>query len=369
MAFLIVSLSVAVLISIVIALSLFVLTRKIARWFLSEYDSRLSNSLATEFYTLILADTEMSADEIRRHCGALRRNRGFFKRKRTIRVGKSVLLKLVKEISGEELERARDLYRIMGCASLAVIELRDHRWWKRADAVSELGAMKVKESLDQVLELVSDKDETVRIKALEAGLEIGGPEILPVMIEALPEVTLWTIMNLAKILDPHLRESDSMILSLLNSKKKDLRKFAIIMLGLTKSVSSVPQLVNIASSGDKDEAAYALQALSFIEDPRAIPAALQALDTGTPEVKTKATLLLGQLGETDAVPSISPLLSDTDAAVRISAAHALARLGESGLSILMISALENGTPAQRASMQVLDELKIGVDERTADFQW
>ncbi len=369
MAFFIVSLSIAVLVLVVILLSAFILARKVIRWLISEYESRLQISYSNEFYRVVLSDVDLSSIAVRKRLRKIITHGGFINMRRRKRVAKDVLLRFVKEISGEELDRARVLYSTIGCAALTARDLKNYRWWIRAEALSELSIMKVENALDLILPMVSDKDESVRIKALEAGLEIGGPEILPIMLDLLPEITLWTAMTLERILDPHDESSAMVIRSLLSSDKSDFRKFATIMLGLSKSVAAVPTLIGLAASEDPRGAACALQALSLIEDPRAIPLAIQKLDSVFPEVRSKAALFLGQLGETEAIKPISHLLQDADLKVRYDAACALARLGDEGISVLKNVSESIQSVGRGASLEVLDEIRLGSVGAKTEFQW
>ena len=282
---------------------------------------------------------------------------------------RSAFMKLAKELSGEELDNVRKLYSMVGLHHKAMKELRDYRWWKRSAAVSELRTMRNLESLEDILLLLSDADEMLKVQAFEAGLDIGGFEILPFMIESLPEITLLTAMGLETIILAQDGHAADFIMPILNIKGDNSRKFAIQMLGILRWIPAVPTLIQITTGEKADESVYALLSLSAIGDPRAVHAGLKALTSKSWQIRACGILLLGELGDPQGLPLLAAMLGDSSREVRLHAGYALTKFGKEGLSILS-KATNSDLPGTRAAAtEVMDNFNIGIAQRVLEFQW
>ncbi|MGC8595591.1 MAG: HEAT repeat domain-containing protein [Candidatus Kryptoniota bacterium] len=368
----IVSLAIVALVATVVFLSAFLFLRKVMGLGKFRASNKLKDYYSAEFLQIIFSDTEPDYRSIVENFKALIKDRipfGAYGRKRHYAVAQEVLLSLAQEIKGEELERVRRLYKELGFVKNSIRKLRDQRWWKRAEAVRELEVMKCESALDFLFPLLSDQNEEVRALAFEAGIEIGGTDVLPILIEAIPKISLWLALNLSGIIKSKKEDAGSLLMPLLKVRETTVRKFTIQMLGMLEWIPATDILIQIANGNDLQEAAYALMALASIGDQRAFPVGMKAILNPHWQIRACAAQLLGRLGDERAVPILLDRLSDESYSVRLNSAWALANCGQFGIAALSHVVSSKIGRAVEVAAEVLDEIKLGNSGPEVAFQW
>jgi len=119
------------------------------------------------------------------------------------------------------------------------------------------------------------------------------------------------------------------------AENDDMKYYLALVLGFTKDLEAIPQLLEALESDDEKLRIYSLWALGTIGDSRALEPMLEASDSRDPGIRKTAAFALGQLGDPGALPRLEVLVEDTVADVRWNAALAMTRLGSSkGLGVL-----------------------------------
>lgn len=363
---------IVMLAAIILFLSVFLFVRKVVKVSLHEGRTELRDYFAGKFMKIIMDEKEPDLSSIERSFSVMmKRSRfsGRYSKRMKMVAARKVLLSIAQQITGEELERTRKIFKSLGFVKMAVNDLKDRRWWERARAIRELQIMKCDSALDALFPLLSDPDEDVRLLAFETGLDIGGEAAIPLMIGAFPRISLWSAINLSNDMLSKKKFAGDLLMPLLNVPDRSIRRFAIQMLGMFEWIPAVGELVKIAGGRDPEESAYALLSLTAIGDPRAFQAASKAAESSDGRVRACAALLLGRLGNESAVPALMKMLHDTNHIVQRHAASALSRFGDAGKQALDFAAGDRNFSVREAALEIVDEKKLGIVRPELLYQW
>ncbi len=151
--------------------------------------------------------------------------------------------------------------------------------------------MKSKHSKDVtvLIYLLKSPYQLDREKASDYLGEIGNPEAVPALIEALgdPTISWLAAESLGKIGDPR---AVGPLIAVLGSDEKWLRKNAAEALGKLRASSAVEPIIGLLTDKKHDVREISARALGQIGDPRALPA-LQSL-TNDPDLKARDAALV-----------------------------------------------------------------------------
>jgi HEAT repeat protein len=136
--------------------------------------------------------------------------------------------------------------------------------------------------------LLKSPHQLDREKAAEYLGEIGDPDAVPALVEALADPTIsWLAAeSLGKIGDVRAVEP---LIAVLNSDEKWLRRNAAEALGKLRAASAVEPIIRLLGDKKHDVREVSARALGQIGDVRAVPA-LQGL-SNDPDVKVRETAL------------------------------------------------------------------------------
>src|SRR5260221_387214 len=198
-------------------------------------------------------------------------------------------------------------------------------------------------SINELLEVLMDKDAEVRCRAIEALGKIGNPSALSGLMKALndedEQVRGKAAWALGKIRSPI---AISALLETFNDVE-DVWKETIWAFGEIGDATTAPYLIEVLRSNKKwqrslkDDIAEALGKLG--ED--AIPDLIEAMSDGDAYVRAGAAKALGTLGATTAVPFLIDALRDKDFLVGMDAAEALGKIGDTRAVPALIEAVYN----------------------------
>ena len=363
---------IVMLAAVILFLSAFLFVRKVIKVSLHPGRNKLRNYFSDRFLKIIMDGREPDYNSIRRSFSAmLKRSRfsGKYSRRMKTVAARGVLISIAQQITGEELERTRNIFKSLGFVRGAVNDLRDSRWWERARAIRELQIMKCNSALDALFPLLSDPDEDIRLLAFEASLDISGPEAIPLMIGAFPKISLWSAINLSHNMLAKKTFAGDLLMPLLNISEKSVRGFAIQMLGMFEWIPAVGELIRIAGGSDLEDSVYALLSLTAIGDSRTYQAAIKAAGSSYWQIRVCAALLLGRLGDESAVPTLIKMLHDPNHIVQRHAASALSKLGTEGKQALDFAAADKTFDVWEVALEILHEQKLGITPPELVYQW
>jgi HEAT repeat protein len=201
----------------------------------------------------------------------------------------------------------------------------------RSAAVRALEELRAIDSSTEVVRLLKDPDEEVRLHATFAvkGLRIHsavGPlrSMLKDNKEENSLIRGAALHALARIAGS---EAQAELRSHLTDASPYVAALAAAHLGEFRSREALADLCLAAATGSEDVRVAALDALFLIRDPACLPTILSLLKDPEPEVRKTAIQAMAHFGKKDDASRIEPFLADANPGVRASAALTLASLG------------------------------------------
>ncbi|ALA56630.1 HEAT repeat domain-containing protein [Nitrospira moscoviensis] len=203
-----------------------------------------------------------------------------------------------------------------------------------------------------LMELIRDRDASVRRTAAEALGKIGDPAAEPALVQALhdpePAVREAAARSVARL--PSFGEATThQLISLLKDPEPPVRRAAAMGLsGAEENSRHVRAIGEVLTSPDPDFRRSASHALLYLEDPRGL--ATGALSQGAkdpdPAVRQWALAALAEIGGQSAVPVLMDrLLHDAVEAVRVEAAYRLGFVGDESVVDELKRVVEKETSA------------------------
>ena len=216
-----------------------------------------------------------------------------------VRHGSAILELLISQLEAEDLEVRRSAVVALGRigdarATAALVKtLRDESL--TIDAAGALARIGDPLALDGLLNLVGDKDASVRQAVVSALNALTAPSMSKRIIPLLHDP------------DPNVRES------------------AVKIAGYFGYPDAANALLELSRDSDQRVKCAAIEHLPFVEDERALDVISQALKDEIPNVRAAAARALGQMDAPQVVPRLIAALSDDDVWVRYFSARALGR--------------------------------------------
>lgn len=347
--------------SVVVVASAVLVIRKVVIWRTTRADSRLDDFFTERFSSILALRNVPTVDSVKASFFAMLRRSdiiGKYSRRKKKESARRVLCRMAVWLSGESRVFLERLYDELGFANQGIGELASRRWWKRADAVRELTLMHVSRAAGPIAGLLSDPRDEVKLASFESLIELKGIDSLRTLARQLGDVTPWKAINFARVISRHEREAAPAVEVLLGHADISVRLFAIRMLGVVRSITSVPVLIRIAGTSTPPEVREALVALGRIGDERAVNVCRSCLASPHAGVRIAAAGALGAFGNPSLSDILVPLLEDNVSDVRLSAAQALSQCGEEGRSVLEVACTTGDKNASTAARHVLDDMAL-----------
>jgi HEAT repeat protein len=257
------------------------------------------------------------------------------------RIVAELLLAPLHAARGDVVSYARAAAVTAGLVAQWLRDLRDPRWWRRADGIRALGFVEEPSSVVPILGALDDAHREVRAAAVEASGRLGDPRAIPVLLEHLADGRCYqrtrmveALRNLGPAVTPAVAE--------LGRSQPEHARLAAEILGLIGTVSAIDPLVDWCGDPRGDVRAAALGALGSIGlDDRSHFFALRALTDADPQARAMAARALGRSRRDDAIDHLAGRLDD-EWLPAAQAAGALRQLGGAGHAALQARANEPG---------------------------
>jgi HEAT repeat protein len=254
----------------------------------------------------------------------------------------SVLVGLVLSLFGcgyESQSEAIQAWKMQGKTEKIIKVLYDPQQATRLEAIDALVELQAKDAIVPLGALFNDPDKIVVHAAINAVIEIGGPEIEPYMLEA---ITLDTV---------------------------PARISGATALGNFKSDESIDALIiALDDYRYEDIVLAALQSLGQIGDPRAVEPICGKLTERSYNVREACIHALSQIGTEEAINGIATRLGDVHDSIRDEAVLALQESGEKSLPATMEALRSENHLARESALEVLNGIDA-VPESGNDLVW
>lgn len=274
------------------------------------------------------------------------------------RIIADLLLAPLRAARGNFVAHVRHAAAAIGLVDQWLADLRNPRWWLRADGVRALGFVEEPSALPAIMQALDDEHEEVRAAAVEAAGRLGDSRAIPALLGHLADGSRYqrarvidALRNLGPAVTPALVE--------LVRVRPDHARLAADVLGLIGTVAAIDPLLLWCADSRGDVRAAALGALGSIGlDDRSHYFALRALGDADPAARAMAARALGRGRREDAVVYLADRLDD-EWLPAAQAAGALRRLGGSGRAALQARALDEGQAGDLARQMLWSPQPMG----------
>jgi len=221
---------------------------------------------------------------------------------------------------------------------------------KIAAAIKILRRLNVQAAIPQLVDLLEDKEGTVRESAVQALGQLNAQAAIPKLVGLLGDekdaVRESAVQALGQL---NAQAAIPKLVDLLDYKEDTVRKSAVQALGLLNAKIATPKLIALLDyKNDEESSRYSLsfllynvresaaRALGRLNAQAAIPKLVGLLNDEEYNVRESAVQALGQLNAQAAIPKLTALLDDEDA----SAAEALGQLNAQAAIPKLIALLD-----------------------------
>ena len=241
----------------------------------------------------------------------------------------ALILEPLSVAEGAVTRRGAEIAKSLGLVDRWKRQLRDRRWWIRAEAIRALGLVKYEAALPVLIVALDDPFDEVRAVAVEALGQIADPSAVPALVSRLSDQSRHQRVRLVQALE---RFGHAVVPQLLEHVKTHPEEAAIVaeLLGSVGAASALDLLIEWCSDPRPEVRAAALHGIGTIGvDERAYYHVLRALSDEAEQPRAMAAWALGRSGRQDAASYIAPRLND-EWIVAAHAARALRDLGAAG---------------------------------------
>jgi HEAT repeat protein len=200
--------------------------------------------------------------------------------------------------------------------------------WVRLQAARALAEVRAPESLPVTLQLLDDKDKTLRKGALEilegTRATIEPSRILVFLGDPDLEVRILTLRILGGL---RARDAIPGITKLLRDGQAQVRGAAASTLGLLGARASIPELLRLTDDPDHGVRSTVVQSLVWLDAREVIPKLRKVLKEESSPLRWPYCDALAEFGAREAVPELVELLGQANIGLAIKSTRSLAKLG------------------------------------------
>ena len=242
-----------------------------------------------------------------------------------------VLGRYSRQLTGGAGRRVAEYFRGSEALTQALRELRSRRAWRRAAAAYRLGDMGCEEAAPALLTALDDRNRTVRAAAARSLGRLKIVDAAKPLVEALVSgrvpngVAGEALVELGPSAVPELR-------AIAEHPRQRLRATAITLLGLVGDSTDAPLAVRCLGDPSAKVRAAAADALARIGGPPAESALRSTLDDRIPFVRAGAAVALGVIRSRSALPRLLEMAQTDRFRPARAAAQAVARISPKELA-------------------------------------
>jgi HEAT repeat protein len=274
-----------------------------------------------------------------------------------IEILQSIVIREINAVTDKDRAGLQKFLRDSGLLSRCIERVLNESGWAKRHAMLDLGAMRLPEGIDPLVETMDDWQLDTRITAVRALGLIGLPAAAELILEA--HMVGGLKVPATPIADALIRcyqDSPESLLPYLRRALGESRVLLARVAGELATPQMADEIILLADDPEPEIRASAARALAAMPLPLAIPVLAKLIRDDAWFVRLRATSSLNQVLHPRAIPILLEAIRDSHRLVRIRAATALAKFEHETVEILqsivdsrdqyalqaMISALELG---------------------------
>ncbi len=271
---------------------------------------------------------------------------------------KRVMLRMSRELVGETLARLTLAFQVFGFVEEEMRDLASRRWWIRAKAARNIALMRAEDATADLVFLLSDDEEDVRVEAALALVSISGVNALDSLLTNLRQISGWVSIRLSNVIIGMGSAGVPALVEGLSSDHPGVKGFCIDMLGEIGDIAACAPLIEFVRHAEPEFRAKALVTIGLLGDVSGKEILLEYLESDDETLRVSAAIGLGHLGSPETAPALKDHLLHDTIHVRLAAGNALKRIEGMGKELLLEAHREADTIGKRVVLQFLEELGV-----------
>ena len=231
---------------------------------------------------------------------------------------------------------------------------------RQRQSALELGSRDISAHRAEVIQalchLLGSEHIHVREAAEEALIKIGGRDVVAALLPYLKNSSTTALNYAVEILSKIGNVGIDLIVTLLNSKDHDVRKFGCDILGNLRYADSVYDLIELLNDPHINVAIAAGEALGKLGNAEAVPPLIRTLRHPDTWMKCIAAEALGKIGEHQAVEALITIPLDEEPIVLYSVIKAMGNLHDQRVVPYIISILRSNPMFASSAVQTIENL-------------
>jgi HEAT repeat protein len=224
----------------------------------------------------------------------------------------------------------------------------------------ELGSRDISAHRPEVIHalchLLGSEHLNVREASEEALIKIGGRDVIEALLPRLKNPSTTVLNYAVEILSKIGNTGIDRIVTLLNSKDHDVRKFGCDILGNLRYADSVYDLIELLNDPHINVAIAAGEALGKLGNADAVPPLIRALHHPDTWMKCIAAEALGKIGDHQAIDALITVPLDEEPIVLYSVIKAIGNLHDQRVVPYIISILRSNPMFASSAVQAIESL-------------
>jgi HEAT repeat protein len=268
---------------------------------------------------------------------------------------KYVMLEMSLILVGETRHRLSYAFEKLGFIKEELHDLKHKNWWIRANACRNLSLMQARNAAGNLVPLLDDTSDDVRIEAAQAMLDIVGVDALSPILMTFKDVTPWMQIRLSRSILPMSAKAVPHLILGLKSEYAHVQKFCIEILGIIGDVSAAPIILEYIGYAIPEVQEISLIVLGKLGDEQSVPVILKYLRSENIQLQKAAAKAAGYLATPASIKPLNNLLLYGQIELRFAAAEALSKIGDDGMQCLVTAAESQDHELRNIASQYLHE--------------
>ena len=269
----------------------------------------------------------------------------------------SILIREIGAVTDKDRAGLQTFLRESGLLNRCIEQVLNERGWQKRRAMQDLGAMRLTEGIEPLVEMLDDWHVDTRIAAVKALGLIRMPKAAEAILET--HMVGGLKVHASTVLDTLMhcyKDDPNALLPYLRRSLGQTRELLARVAGELATPQMADEILALAEDPNPEVRASAARGLAALPLPLAIPILAALIRDDISFVRLRATSALNQILHPRAIPILLEAIRDSNRLVRIRAAEALAKFEHETVDILqsivdsrdqyalhaMISALELG---------------------------
>lgn len=249
-----------------------------------------------------------------------------------------------KKFRGSTLKNILWMFEKMSLEKELLINLSDHKWYKRANAIQQMAYLQQKNSIKDLFALTNHENELLRMEAQIAIVKLTGFKGLKFLNEIIYPISEWQQLRLIEELSGQVPENLSNISEWLKSKNESVLNFSLRLVEIYRQYNCYDQVLGLLSHPSILICKNTLITLSHIINETTIDFLVKYYHNYHPELQFQILKIIQIHGNQEQLEFLISLLNDDNNCVKLEAAKAIFNIDSAGIEKIKELVNQNSFP-------------------------